>query len=75
MVSSEVFALCENLILKSVVVHKGTWHGQTVGVKKLYRSMPRGEMAMFARECRIISSLRSPVCAFHPQRFRLCVCE
>eukprot|EP00698_Gefionella_okellyi_P008071 TRINITY_DN1983_c0_g1_i1.p1 TRINITY_DN1983_c0_g1~~TRINITY_DN1983_c0_g1_i1.p1 ORF type:complete len:390 (+),score=56.11 TRINITY_DN1983_c0_g1_i1:32-1201(+) len=42
------------------VVHKGQWQGQTVAVKRLYRSLPRGEMEMFARECRIIASLRSP---------------
>jgi len=42
------------------VVHKGTWLGQTVAIKKIYRSMPTGQMDLFAREIRILSSLRSP---------------
>jgi serine/threonine protein kinase len=42
------------------VVHRGVWHGQTVAIKKIYRTLPRGELEMFAREIRIVSSLRSP---------------
>ena len=42
------------------LVFRGSWNGQEVAIKKIYRSLPQRELEMFAREIRIISSLRSP---------------
>jgi serine/threonine protein kinase len=42
------------------VVYRGLWNGSTVAIKKIYRALPQGQWEMFAREIKIISSLRSP---------------